>query len=133
VILVAFVALFILFLWLNFVLAQEIESIGREIQVKTGELNTVERRHEALLKEICEVGSQQEMANQAAALGFRPQTPVYLAVAEPLVQASSDAVAGGGQFAALSVGEEEWPSQPANSLLDVLARQLETSEPGDRP
>jgi len=43
-ILVIFVALFILFLWLNFVLTQEIESIGREIQARTEELQAAERR-----------------------------------------------------------------------------------------
>lgn len=133
VILVAFVALVILFLWLNFVLAQEIESIGREIQVKTEELGAVERRHEALLKEISTVGSQQDMAARALALGYQPQTPVFLAVPEPLVQAPSNAFADSGQVAVLSGGERDWPSQPASSLLDVLARQLQVSESGDSP
>jgi hypothetical protein len=126
VILIAFAALFILLLWLNFVLTQEIESMGREIQVKTEELNAVERQHEALLREICEAGSEQKMATMATALGYRPQTPVYLAVTEPIVQASSDAVASGGQSAALSAVE-------ANSLLGLLARQIESSELSDGP
>jgi hypothetical protein len=133
VILIAFVALVILFLWLNFVLAQEIESIGREIQVRTEELGTVERRHEALLKEISTVGSQQEMATRALALGYQPQTPVYLAVPEPIAQASSSALAGSGQVAVLSSGGQDWPSQPASSLLDVLARQFEVSDIGSIP
>jgi cytoskeletal protein RodZ len=133
VIFVAFVALVILFLWLNFVLAQEIESIGREIQVRTEKLGTVERRHEALVKEISTTGSQQEMAARASALGYQPQTPVYLAVPEPIVQASSSAIAGSGQIAALLGGGQDWPSQPASSLLDVLARQFEVSDIGDTP
>jgi hypothetical protein len=133
VILIAFVALFILFLWLNFILTQKIESIGREIQVKTVELKTVERRHEALLKEICEVASEQEMANMATALGYRPQTPVYVAVGWPLVQASSDVVAGGGRFAALSGEAEDRPAVAANDLLGLLARQIEPSDTGDGP
>jgi predicted PurR-regulated permease PerM len=133
VILIVFVALFILFLWLNFVLAQEIESIGREIQVKTEELDTVERRHEALMKEISARGAQQEMATRASVLGYQPQTPVYLAVSTPLVQASGNTLVGSAEFTAVSGGEQDWPSQPASSLLDVLARQLEVSETGDMP
>jgi hypothetical protein len=132
VILIAFVALFILFLWLNFVLMQEIEAIGREIQVKTAELKTVERRHEALLREICEVGSEQEMANMATGLGYRPQTPVYMVVGKPLVQASTDVAASSGQFAALS-GEEDGGALEADDLLGLLARQFGPSDPGDGP
>lgn len=132
-ILIVFIVLFILFLWLNFVLAQEIESVGREIQVKTEELDVVERRHEALLKEISALGAQQEMAARASALGYRPQTPVYLAVPEPLVQASDNDLAGSWESAAVLGGEQDWPSQPASSLLDALARQLEVSETGNMP
>ncbi len=50
--LIAFVAFFILFLWLHFALTQQIESIGREIQVKSEELRALERQHKAILKEI---------------------------------------------------------------------------------
>ena len=88
VILVVFVALFILFLWLNFVLTQEIESIGREIQAKTDELQALQRQRGVLLKEISVLGAQERMADQAWAIGYRPQTPVYLSVAEPLGQAA---------------------------------------------
>lgn len=133
VILIASVALFILFLWLNFVLTQRIESIGREIQVKTAELDAAERRHGALLKEICEVGSEQEMANMAFTLGYRPQTPVYVVVGGPFVQASSKVVASGGQSATLPDGEEWGATVEANNLLGVLARQLQTPELGDGP
>ena len=133
VILIAFVALFILFLWLNFVLTQKIESIGREIQVKTAELNAAERRHEALLKQICEVGSEQEMANIATTLGYRPQTPVYVVVGGSFAQASSNVVASDGQFATLPDGAAWGATVEANDLLAVLARQLQTQELGDGP
>lgn len=133
VILVAFVVLLILFLWLNFILTQELESIGREIQVKARELNRVERRHEALLKEICEVASEQEMANMATALGYQPQTPVYVAVETPLVQASGEAFASGGQFGASSGEGEVRQAVEASDLLGLLARQIEPWQPGDGP
>lgn len=132
-ILVAFVALLILFLWLNFALTQQIESIGREIQVKTKELNRVERRHEALLKDICEVASEQEMATMATTLGYRPQTPVYVAVGEPFVQAPVNGFANGGQFGALLGEGEERPDVETGNLMAVLARETEPWEPGDGP
>jgi cell division protein FtsB len=107
VILVVFVALFILFLWLNFVLTQEIESIGREIQAKTEELQTMERRQDVLLKEISVISSQERMADQAWTMGYQPQTPVYLSVAEPLGQAAGEITEYGGQPAAsVSAGEQ---------------------------
>ena len=133
VILIAFVALFILFLWLNFVLTQKIESIGREIQVKTAELNAAERRHQALLKEICEVGSEKEMASMATTLGYRPQTPVYVVMAGPFAQASSNVAGLGGQFSALSGAEAGGATVVANDLLGVLALQFESPDPGDGP
>ena len=111
VILVVFVALFILFLWLNFVLTQEIESIGREIQAKTEELRAIERRQSVLLKEISVLGSQERMAEQAWILGYRTQQPVYLSIAEPLGQPSALASTG------------EWSGQRTESLWAVLAGQ----------
>jgi cell division protein FtsB len=122
VILVVFVALFILFLWLNFVLTQEIESIGREIQAKTEELQVIERRQGVLLKEISVIGSQERMAEQAWLVGYRPQTPVYLSVAEPLGQAASEATEYGGQPAA-SVSAGEQSAERTRSLWDLLAHQ----------
>ena len=122
VILVVFVALFILFLWLNFVLTQEIESIGREIQAKTEELQTMERRQDVLLKEISVISSQERMADQAWTMGYQPQTPVYLSVAEPLGQAASEVTEYGGQLAA-SVNAGAESSERTRSLWELLALQ----------
>ena len=125
VILVVFVALFILFLWLNFVLTQEIESIGRDIQAKTMELQAIERRQSVLLKEISVLGSQERMADQAWVLGYRPQQPVYLSIAEPLGQATDEAMAYEGQSSALvSTGQRS--GQRIEPLWAVLAGQNET-------
>ena len=129
VLLVAFIFLFILFLWLNFVLTQDLETIGREIQVKNGELRSIERQNQALKKEISADSSQERMAAQAMALGYQPQTPVFLTLNEPLVQASGDIPAGGGGATAPLAEGEEWSSEAANALLAVLAGQFGTSEP----
>lgn len=120
VILVVFAALFILFLWLNFVLTQEIESIGREIQAETAELQAVERQQRVLLKEISVLGSQSRMADQARMIGYQPQTPVYLSVAEPLDQAAGEAMEYSG-LAAASVSVVEQSVQSSRSLWALLA------------
>jgi hypothetical protein len=124
-ILIVSVILIILFLWLNFVLTQQIESIGREIQEKAHELNGIERHKDALLSEISATASQQEMARRAWALNYRPQTPVYLPLAEHFVQ-ENDAIADSGQQFAPSASREESAAQQSALLFSMLARQSET-------
>jgi hypothetical protein len=118
-----FVALFVLFLWLNFAMTQQIESTSREIQVKTDELRTIERQQKALLKEISTAGSEQRMAAQATTLGYRPQTPVYVAVAHALAQSTGDSMGNGDLYAAAPSGGRG-ATLPAYSLLAMLAGRL---------
>lgn len=85
----AVVALLILSLWLHLLLALEIESIGREIDVKTAELERLQRRNLATMDQITRLESQRRMAEEAVAMGFRAQQPLYLTVNEPLVPSAS--------------------------------------------
>jgi cell division protein FtsB len=121
-VLVIAVVLFILFLWLNFALTQEIESIGREIQEKTRELQAIERRQDSLLKEISETSSQLEMADKAWDLGYRPQTPVFLPVVEPLARATDGTMANQDWSLSAAAGVEG-AAQQSLPLLVVLANQ----------
>ncbi|MBN1656747.1 MAG: hypothetical protein JXA93_00020 [Anaerolineae bacterium] len=91
-----FVALLILFLWLHFIVAQENEMIGREIQARTEELARIERENLALRQQLAAVFAEQEMAGRAYTLGFRAQPPLYLLLSHPLVPA-----AGGSRSEAL--------------------------------
>jgi cytoskeletal protein RodZ len=131
-ILVIAVALLILFLWLNFVLTQEIESIGREIQEKTQELDAIERRQDSLLKEISETDSQREMASKAWELGYRPQTPIYLLLAEPLPQGTGDTIGDGG-WSVSTEGGDEGVAQQTLPLFDLLAHQSGSAAYGSEP
>lgn len=97
------VFLFVLFLWLNFVLAQQSELLGREIQLKTDDLQSLERQGDALRKEIAITTSQQAIAERARLLGYQPQTPFFLSMSEPLAEPSTEASAG--QIATLASGE----------------------------
>ena len=120
---VIFVLLFILFLWLNFALAQRTESVGREIQAKTQELESLERRGDALRKAISVEASQERMAARARVLGYQPQAPFFLPMSEPLVESVSEAPAPVEQTATLSSsGNAATPA--ANKLLLLLRGPL---------
>lgn len=84
VVVAGLVALLILFLWLHFVLAQEIESAGREILAQTEQLHRIERHNHELRRKISIAGSQERMAERSRELGYAVQQPVYLVVEQPL-------------------------------------------------
>lgn len=124
-VLIAFISLIILFLWLNFVLTQEIESMGREIQVKNQELRALERQNDALLRRISVAGSERNLAQRAKSLGYRPDMPVYLMIDEPIIGPSSDA--SQKDFLA-SLTDEERRAQQSDPLWALLSRQFSWSE-----
>jgi cell division protein FtsB len=102
---VIFISLFILFLWLNFVLTQQIEALGRDIQVKTEQLQSLERRGDAYRQEISEKGSQRKLSERARLLGYQPQAPFFLPMSEPLAEPESEAPVPGWQSPTLATGE----------------------------
>ncbi len=131
-ILIASVVLFILFLWLNFALSQEIESIGREIQVKTEELRALERRQGALLTEISVASSQEKKAAEARTLGYRPQTPVYILYAQPLAATTGEGL--GSQWPEAVLADGGGPHQEmSRSLWEMVARQSGSTPPETAP
>ena len=106
-------AVLILFAWLYLILALQIASTGRQIQMATEELNRLKRDNMALVHDIAVAESEEKMAARAAALGYGPQTPVYLpldqafAAAGPAVDGSNlrgdtGLTASNGQHRALS-------------------------------
>jgi cell division protein FtsB len=103
---VIFISLFILFLWLNFVLTQQIEALGRDIQVKTEQLQSLERRGDAYRQEISEKGSQRKLSERARLLGYQPQAPFFLPMSEPLAEPESEAPVPGWQSPTLATGED---------------------------
>jgi hypothetical protein len=89
-ILVVFVALLILFLWLHLILAQQIESVGREIQVAQEELDKIKRQNYTIQGEIANTYTQENMATRALDLNYRPQQPLYLSIDQPLPPSTHD-------------------------------------------
>jgi hypothetical protein len=124
--LVAFISLVILFLWLNFVLTQELEVMGREIQVRTEELRTLERQNHALLRQISVAGSERNLAQRAKSLGYRPGAPLYLSIDEPITGPTDDVLVMGDFFASLTA--EERRAQQSDPLWALLGLQLGGAE-----
>jgi hypothetical protein len=98
-VLAVLVTLLILFHWMHFILAQRIESAGREIQVKTGELRRLERQNGELRRQISIAASQDRMARRSSNMGYTVQRPVYLLVDQPLPPTSKGSQLTGQELA----------------------------------
>jgi hypothetical protein len=84
IIFVVFVVLLILFFWLHFIMAQQIEAVGREIQAARQELDKIERQNDMLKGQIVNASTQKSMAQRARERNYQPQEPLYLSVDQPL-------------------------------------------------
>jgi hypothetical protein len=129
VVLAVFVALFVLFLWLHFIVAQQIESIGRDIQVKTEELYRIERRSQDLQRQIAIAGSQDRLAIQAQSLGYQPQKPVYLRVEEPLPPDKTSIEGPGARMSSILFGFTS-SLTGTSPTWDPLTSQMNSSSGG---
>ncbi|MGD2205264.1 MAG: hypothetical protein PVH17_00675 [Anaerolineae bacterium] len=87
---IIFVALLILFRWLHLILALEIATNGRQIQLRTEELHKYERLNLAIQREIAEAESPRQLADRALSLGYRPHKPIYLRISKPLAQPKAE-------------------------------------------
>ena len=123
VILAVFVALFVLFLWLHFIVSQQIESVGRDIQVKTEELHRIERHIQDLQRQIAIAGSQKRLALQAQSLGYQPQKPVYLRVQEPLPPDKTAIEGPGSHMSSMLFGFTS-PVTQTSPTWDALTSQM---------
>ena len=75
-------ALLILFAWLQLILALQIASTGRQIQIATEELNRLKRDNTAVILDTAVTESAEELSKRATALGYGPQPPVYLVLGQ---------------------------------------------------
>ncbi len=124
---VAFITLFILFLWFGFGLTQQIESMGRQLQVKTEELERLQRQADAYRRDISAKGSQFNMAERARLLGYQPQAPFFLSISEPLAEPASELPSPSGQ-ATIQAGAVSADSYATNQLLLLLSGGLADPE-----
>lgn len=117
------VALLILFLWMHFILAMEIETTGRQIQEGTEELRRISRENDALRREVAKAGSYRSLAERAEASGFERQPPTYLMLQEPLARPTV-ATTSEGTLLPTSLG-----TQPG--FLSDLAQRFDGLSPAD--
>ena len=75
-------ALLILFAWLHLILALQIASTGRQIQIATEDLQRLRRDNTAVIRDTAIAESAEKMTARAAALGYGPQAPVYLVLGQ---------------------------------------------------
>jgi len=88
-------ALLILFAWLHLILALQIASTGRQIQITTEELNKLKRDNMAVVQDTAVAESEENMTRRAESLGYSLQTPVYLSLGQTL-PTTGPAVSGSG-------------------------------------
>jgi hypothetical protein len=125
IVIAVLIALLLLFLWMHFLLAMQIEATGREIQEEMVVLDRFERQNAALGRKIAESSSQEVLVRRVQEMGYELKTPHYLSLARPLLEPSNGSSdLGTGRLA--SSGDAETPSPGALSLLDVVADAFST-------
>ncbi len=75
---VVFIAVLILFRWLHLILALDITSTGRQIQLRTEELGQHNRAIADLKNRIAVAESPSKLSDRAQELGYGPANMVYL-------------------------------------------------------
>jgi hypothetical protein len=100
----------------------QIEERGRQIQVKTEELQKLERRNRMLSFWIAEAESQRIMAEKAADLEYAPQKPMYLVRDQPLSPPTG--MSGEGQVTAAGISEGSEPTGRRQPVRDAVAGML---------
>jgi cell division protein FtsB len=121
------VALLVLFLWMRFIVAMQIEATGRQIQAKTEELEKLERSNAALQRTIAESLSQENLSARAQALDYQIQTPVYLVISEPLAQPDPQAI-GADIWVPMAEGSGEPSSSQSEPAPSALAHSSSNPE-----
>lgn len=123
-----FAVLFLLFGWLHLFLALEITATNREIQNKMTELQKHKRDMAAILIEIAEAESPQEMELRVLNAGFRRQELVYLLLGQSSVLGTSE---GAGRTTPSPKADEaiqaslSQSQSPLDTVFDELIAWLE--------
>jgi len=118
------VALLILFSWLRMILALEIASTGRKIQLKTEELESIERGNDKVRLQIARALSPERLAPLAEEMGFQPQEPIYIHWSESAAEPADSGITDQDRLQLLlHDGQSSTSEEP--SLLDIAADEIE--------
>ncbi len=125
IIIAVVIAVLLLFLWMHFILAMQIEATGRQIQEERVVLERFERQNAALGRRIAESSSQDLLTRRAQDMDYELRTPHYLFLARPLLDPANGSLEEGtGQSA--TTGDVESSSPYALPFLDVVAAAFST-------
>ena len=125
IIIAVVIALVLLFLWMHFILAMQIEATGREIQEERVRLGRIERQNAALGRQIAETNSQEVLTRRSKELGYELRVPHYLSLARPLLEPGNGNSEEGTRLSTSS-GGAALPSRDALPLLEVVANAFST-------
>jgi hypothetical protein len=114
------IAVLLLFLWMHFLLAMQIEATGRQIQEERVTLERLERQNAALARRIAESSSQDFLKRRAEDMGYELRAPHYLPLARPLLQPANGNLESRNLQPANSGGTDRG-SHNALPLLDIVA------------
>jgi len=117
------VALLILFSWLRMILALEIASTGRQIQLLAQDLDRIQRGNDNLSLQIAHALSPTRLAPLAEEMGFRPHEPVYVPWPElPAVEEGPDLA--DQERLRLLIDDDGSATSQDSSLLDTAVNEL---------
>jgi hypothetical protein len=111
------ITLLILFGWLRLILALEIASTGRQIQVLTEDKKQIERDNDYLSMRIAEALDPAVLASRAYDAGFRPSTPNYVPMPPPSAALPAEDTT--------EVSDSSELSEIEQTLLELAASQLD--------
>jgi hypothetical protein len=117
---VIFVALLILFGWLHLIVALQIASTNREIQIMTQDLDVMERQRAILLRQIAEAESPILLEKRLLLGGYQPKEPVYYLLLPE--SAAGDAMDGDSERGYLPpvVTDAQTAASRSPSLLETV-------------
>jgi len=117
------IALLILFSWLRVILALEIASTGRQIQLRAQDLDGIERGNDNLRLQISHALSPTRLAPLAEEMGFQPHKPVYVPWPElPAVEEGPDLA--DQERLRLLIDDDGSAASQDSSLLDAAVNEL---------
>ena len=125
IIVAVLIALLLLFLWMRFILAMQLETTGREIQEEMVVLERLERQNAALGRKIAENSSQEVLTRRVQEMGYELKTPHYLSLARPLLEPGNGSSEEGTRSSASS-DDVDTTLPGALPLFDVLADAFST-------
>lgn len=128
-----FVALLILFAWLQLILSLQVASTERQIQSARAEIDKLVRDQVAIQHKIAEAMSPAERQGRLLEKGFLHQTPVYVLMQQLATEEKSGEAQGVASIAP-TVSESDLSASAVQSMFESVMTSFDTlSHNGSTP